>query len=306
MIRGELRATRIAPSATEALRTGCSWKILSSHRHAINYVDVSGNLLSIIQGHSRMGPFSIEVEEASGGFTVGEMGGGLTHVSQGHVLVGRWMLDLTSAEMWNARPNWAGLATAPWRADFLPIIHARLLATAPHDSLARIVENRDGRCVGLGRVRLRDLPQAAATVAASRVIRGLAVGDLHQAAEASTALAGTGIGLTPSGDDFLVGVMLGIHSAIPAAEANVLGSTIYSASAGRTTGISRAWLAAASRGQAIQAWHALVDSLISSDRSMVDRACQSLIGLGHTSGADALAGFTAFHLVRAPSSSGSS
>ncbi len=96
-----------------------------------------------------------------------------------------------------------------------------------------------------------------------------------------------------------MGVIFGIQSALPAPEAQALSRRIYRASMGRTNRISEAWLAAAAEGQAIQAWHDLVDSILSRDSSVVERACQNLIGLGHTSGSDALAGFSTFHLARA-------
>jgi hypothetical protein len=69
-------------------------------------------------------------------------------------------------------------------------------------------------------------------------------------------------------------------------------------SAARTNQVSRAWLSAAIDGQAIQAWHDLADAIASADTQMLDQACRNLLGLGHTSGADALAGFAAFHFAR--------
>jgi hypothetical protein len=126
----------------------------------------------------------------------------------------------------------------------------------------------------------------------------LGTNDLPTAAAAAAALAGTGLGLTPSGDDFLIGVMLGVHSALPAAEANAVASVIDEASAGRTNRISRAWMSAAAEGEAIQAWHDLIDSILSLDERSIDRSSRNLIAIGHTSGADGMAGFIAYHLAR--------
>jgi hypothetical protein len=300
-IRGELRAVRIAPAAIEALRAGSGWKVLSSHSHAINFVDTSGNLLSITEDRVRMGPFSVEVETTPGGFPVAETVDALASAGAARICLGNRTLDLTSAEIWNARPDWAALARIPWQSDFLPVILARLRASAPRESLACVVEHLHRRPKGPREVSLRELPQAAAATSAIRVIRALATGDLQEVASAGAALAGTGIGLTPSGDDFLIGVIFGIQSALPDAKAKGLSRRIYRASMGRMNRISEAWLAAAAEGQASQPWHDLVDSVLSDDCPMVDRACQNLIELGHTSGADALAGFAAFHLAR-PSS----
>jgi len=247
-----------------------------------------------------MGPFSIEVEATPARVWYADRSDPLRIALEGETRVsidGR-TLDLSSAASWNPRPDWSALVTVPWHFEFLPALLNRLRASAPPESLACVVDLLSTHSAGpdAHRSRLRDMPRAAATRACLRLCQALAEGELQEVAAASAALAGMGPGLTPSGDDFLLGMMFGIQSALPASDARSLSNTIYRASAGRTNTISNAWLSAASDGQAIQAWHELVDSILSFNSGMVDRACQNLIELGHTSGADALAGFASFHL----------
>lgn len=295
-----LRAVRIAPRALESLRASTDWRVLSAHRHALNFVDSTGGLLSFVDGRNRMGPFSLEVEltPAEVGFDHRSVPLPLVFEDETRIRLGGKTLDLTSAEIWNPRPGWSALSTARWQPEFIPVILTRLRASAPSDSLACVVDlltahparpDTDSRS-------LQGLPRLAAVRACIRLCLALAEDELPGVAAASAALAGLGPGLTPSGDDFLIGVVFGIQSGLPPSLAKTLASTISRASGGRTNKISGAWLAAAVEGQAVQAWHDLVKSILSADVVRVDRACQELLGVGHTSGADALAGFAAFHL----------
>jgi hypothetical protein len=59
----------------------------------------------------------------------------------------------------------------------------------------------------------------------------------------------------------------------------------------RTGQLSMAFLQAAARGEASQAWHRLVNAMVTSETDLVDKAVLDLMDTGHTSGADALFGF---------------
>lgn len=290
---------RIAPAAVGALRAGSGWRILSLHTHAVNFVDSSGHLLSLTDDRFRMGPFSIEVELAQGGFPLAKTNDQLSFGEGAKLRWGKWTLDLASAEIWNPCPNWSRLRTMPWHSDFLPVLLARLRASSHRDSLACVVDLMNATLEQPGKVAWHDLPRTTAAAAALRVIQALGEADLAGISTASAALAGTGVGLTPSGDDFLIGIIFGIYATLPQALARSLARVILHASTGRTNRISQAWLAAAAEGQAIRAWHDLVAAILSGDRPSVDQASQNLIELGHTSGADALTGFAAYYLARA-------
>lgn len=300
--RRVLRAIRVAPAAIAALRVGSHWKVFSSHSHAVNLVDSSGKLISLTDDRLRIGPFSIEVDTFPSDPLLAEATVPVSSRGKASVLLGRLALDLTAVQVWEPKPDWPALAALSWRSDLLPVIVARLRASAPRGSLAGVVQSgldgADGLRAG-GRptegLTLQDLPQAKAGAAAVRLARALRRGDLREMESAAASLAGTGPGLTPSGDDFLIGVMFGARSACNAPQARALADFLARAAAGRTNRISQAWLSAAADGEAIQGWHELVASILSRDAARVGQACQDLIELGHTSGADALTGFVAFH-----------
>jgi hypothetical protein len=117
--------------------------------------------------------------------------------------------------------------------------------------------------------------------------------DLESCSLAASHLAGLGTGLTPSGDDFLLGATCAAWMLFPASQARAIGSVISIAASPRTTRLSSAWLSAAARGEFSAPWHPFLDALASGHQAALARAALSLLEIGHTSGADALAGFLA-------------
>jgi len=296
-----LHAIKIAPGAFEALRAGSGWRVLSSHAHACNYVDSTGRLFSLVNGRARMGPFSLEVESIPHETILGGRSNAdpLILESESALVIGGRSIDLTLAARWNPRPEWRALPAIPWQGRFLSLIIATLRACAPPESLACVVAplSVQRSTSDDPRTRLRELQLSAAAKACLRLSRTLASGDEYEVSLASGALAGLGPGLTPSGDDFLIGAMYGLWSSLPTPKAKALTEAICTSSIGRTNRVSAAWLAAAAKGQAIEAWHDLVDALRAEDEELVTRVCRQLINLGHTSGADALAGFVIVHIT---------
>jgi len=105
--------------------------------------------------------------------------------------------------------------------------------------------------------------------------------------EAVQGLIGLGPGLTPSGDDFLVGALALLdaigerdtHSALACAIADLL--------AERTTPLSACFLRATAAGHAGEALHRAVSSAITGD---ADAAVAAIEKIGHSSGWDMMAG----------------
>lgn len=108
-------------------------------------------------------------------------------------------------------------------------------------------------------------------------------------------LVGRGVGLTPSGDDAIVGILAVLHRCAPPAVAAGPLDTLSAALApvlDRTTAISAHFLRLALRGEFGERLVSVVDACCSpsgADPAAVDR----LLATGATSGADALAGVTA-------------
>ncbi|MFV0368326.1 MAG: DUF2877 domain-containing protein [Hyphomicrobiaceae bacterium] len=121
---------------------------------------------------------------------------------------------------------------------------------------------------------------------------------LSQAPEFAN-LLGLGPGLTPSGDDFLVGVMVTTHSL----GKHTAAITIWNAlreNLSRTNQISTAHLGSAAHGYFSSNLHELLNSLLCGSDSQIEAAMAVIIKDAHTSNWDCLAGIiTTLHAIQA-------
>lgn len=120
-------------------------------------------------------------------------------------------------------------------------------------------------------------------------------------APAIDALIGLGPGLTPSGDDFLGGVLLALrHFGAPGPAGRLTAEVLSRAERG-THEISRAHLAAAAGGEGLAPLHAILSFLGAPETAGMDECLTGIDAIGHTSGWDALAGvaFAAAIMARA-------
>jgi hypothetical protein len=108
------------------------------------------------------------------------------------------------------------------------------------------------------------------------------------------ALIGLGPGLTPSGDDFLVGLFAVLHiDASPCAHLRDVCAEIIEAVDERTNAISAAALKAAAQGRVRESIDALLTELMTGDDHRVLASLRRVLAIGSTSGADIVAGILA-------------
>lgn len=119
----------------------------------------------------------------------------------------------------------------------------------------------------------------------------LAAGDLAAAARHGAALLGLGPGLTPSGDDYLVGLFAVLHMPHSpcAALASVCGAVLGDVQE-RTHPISGAALKAAARGRVRASLVALLHALVHCPPRRTAAALRRVLAIGSSSGADMAAG----------------
>ena len=104
-----------------------------------------------------------------------------------------------------------------------------------------------------------------------------------------TSLLGLGPGLTPSGDDFLGGMLIALQALEKVEMRNQLFFHIRNQF--KNTGpVSRAYLKAASRGEGHDVIHRLLNALMKGNATQIRLAVEKIRLLGHTSGWDTLAG----------------
>ncbi|MEZ4733147.1 MAG: DUF2877 domain-containing protein [Caldilineaceae bacterium] len=108
-----------------------------------------------------------------------------------------------------------------------------------------------------------------------------------------TRLAGLGPGLTPAGDDFLVGLLAALHGyRRPMQEDQTrFCQRIAQTAAPLTTQLSAHWLHHAGQGDFGEAWHQLIIALNSGATDAITTAAHRILTTGATSGVDAMNGF---------------
>jgi hypothetical protein len=110
------------------------------------------------------------------------------------------------------------------------------------------------------------------------------------ASGAVRSLLGLGPGLTPSGDDFLAGMVVGLRAIGQSAEARSLGREIAAMAPSQTNEISEAHLFAALRAGLSEDLHNTIHAMAQGEAAAVKDCLLRFAGTAHCSSWDALAG----------------
>lgn len=254
------------------------------------YLELRGRIVAVASAGLEQGPLSICLEREIS--MRGIAAGAAAELSRGLLRVDGIEIDLRDAAIWNPRLPRAEAATPRARE----VVREETLAGAPSESIAGTVLGSPGAggppagalAAALADSLLPGLSSIARLIAAS--------GDGKATADATTAvstkIAGLGPGLTPSGDDLLIGIAhaLTVLPCVQAQEGLRMRDLLIGAAIPRTSRISAAYLEAARVGCAAVPWHALLHALRGPEDGL-RRAVRRLLRVGETSGADALAGF---------------
>ncbi len=109
--------------------------------------------------------------------------------------------------------------------------------------------------------------------------------------EAVSALLGLGPGLTPSGDDFLGGMLIALHVCGKKSVQKQLYTQVESL-LDSTGPVSSAHLKAAALGEGSDSLHQVLNMLLEGNETQLELIIDVINQIGHTSGWDALAGIT--------------
>ena len=248
------------------------------------YLDLEGQIVGLASSELSRGPIVITLRHPGALPAVNT--GAPVHLHAGRLHVGPVEVDLRGATLWDPTLPHAG-DTA--RSAPRSVVIDELLAAAPDESIAGL----------LGTRRNGGAPHSLLLASLSKGLGAIDAwlsGRLDAASASAIVgreVAGRGPGLTPSGDDLLVGIMLAA-GVLPRAGSvrgvDEVRDVLAAAALPRTTRISGAYLHAARHGLAGEPWHVLVRALPGPPESL-RRAVRRLLRIGETSGADALTGF---------------
>ena len=122
----------------------------------------------------------------------------------------------------------------------------------------------------------------------SELVVALEAGDRTRAAEVARRLVGLGPGLTPSGDDVLVGIEAALH-ALARPSAGFLALAMGGVEE-RTTALAATLLRHAGAGEFAERLHILLAALLGSDDEAIPATIDRALAWGATSGTDCLLG----------------
>jgi len=282
-----LLALAMAPAAQAWLAQTTNARVLNAFERACNLVNAEGQVLAVVTSERGLTPFAVVVAASDRSPFRAVTAASAIHVQPGRLQVGPLEIDLADARLWDPVPDW-------------PAIHQVFANPAPLAELAALAAGRGpaGSLLELFEP-VRQAPAQPSAVfsracqGAFELVAGLRSGGTETAVAGARRLAGLGGGLTPAGDDFILGVLLASWAGLYGAGAERQAGPIVEAVAPRTTLLSAAYLRAAARGECSAYWHGLFAALLKADAAELRQALATLLAVGHTSGADALAGFLA-------------
>jgi hypothetical protein len=256
-----IHAISYAPAVHDWMTNSQHPVVLHVFDDACNLINGNKDVLSIVTKHIGRGPFSLVIEEDVLF---------VEHVTvDSHVIihddgleVGNLIINMKHANLWSPCPNWE------WA-------HAK----------REIIRER------VAHLPVINYQPALPLSLLSTFSKAIATADVPTCVSASKQLAGLGQGLTPSGDDFILGALYAAWIIHPPEIARNLANALANTAAPLTTSLSAAWLKSAGRGEAGILWHEFLDALISTDVVSSQIAADKIVAVGETSGADALSGF---------------
>jgi hypothetical protein len=276
-----INALTLTPNVNDWLGTSKHLRILHLFDRACNLINERGEILSVVTPQIGNGPFNL-VLETDVCFAEHLRQESEVFIFPAQLYLGGLIIHLARVRNWNPRPDWKNLYNR--KADM-----GRRLTQLPitNDLNSTGFELHSKNPSGL--LEQHGMRNTQSLI--SNLSSALANADIPKAKEITSRLAGLGPGLTPSGDDYLMGALYAAWIIHPFTVASVLAHEIADTAAPLTTSLSAAWLRAAGKGEAGILWHDFFDALISTNAPQMQETMKKILAIGETSGTDALAGF---------------
>ena len=265
----------LTQAVLEWLAHSQSPRVLHVFDRACNLINEKEEIISLVWPELGAGPFALVLPEIWP----------LSHVNTNssvdiidmELWVGDLNIPLANAQIWNPKLNWGAIRTqkVDWSKVLFQISHL-------------LQQQEFGKTMSVGAShRLAPTFNQTFNDAKTQFLLGLEKQDGALIETAVKDLAGLGQGLTPAGDDFLVGAIIALW--LHDIDITLIDLIVQTA-VPRTALLSGAWLQAAGRGELIAAWH---DFFAGFEDGSWETAVFNILQIGHSSGYDALLGFTA-------------
>lgn len=253
-----IKAISLTENVKDWLNNSHQPKVLHVFDEVCNLINEKREILSIVNEEIGNGPFSLVIEE-SVLFTKHIVVDSKISIEDNQLKVGDLTISFADAQVWNPLPRWSEL--------------------------------RKNKKEIINRLRLLqiDIENESILQFSNSVSNAIINADIPTIKNTSSKLAGLGIGLTPAGDDFLMGAMYAAWMIHPQEVAKEITEEIANVAVTLTTSLSGAWLRSAAKGEAGELWHEFFDTLIKDENIYLPMS--KILSVGETSGSDALSGF---------------
>lgn len=279
-----LEAVSADAAVIDALfRQPFSGRVHSVFTKAVYFADGAGRLFCLAAEAAGDGPFAVRVRTLAAAAldSLGLAAGDAVTTVPGGLAFGQNLVLAGSVRPWAAAPApFPGPAGRPRLAANLAVMRRAIAAAGVTGGMLAWLKGNSGATI-----IERELAARADALTAA-----LSGGDLAGAHAAGRRLIGLGTGLTPSGDDFLAGLLLTFHMADgPFGPAHRELAAALAADAD-TGAVSRAMLAHAAAGRAGAGLLALLAAVAEGTALQTETAVRRAVAAGATSGTDQAAG----------------
>jgi len=290
-----VKAISSGPTALKILKEGAVGEVHSVFERAFNVL-VEGELVGIARGDVPKGPFNIIIDSKPN-FSMKSLvhKGSEVSVAGDSLMIGEELtISLKEAEVWQSgRGVTKALDVESVRRNLSLV---RELAGGREDGLGQLVPHVESIVSGapFSDHQLNSVSQAALphiTVLASAV----KLRDLGLVKQSAKNLVGLGPGLSPSADDMLAGLMVGLLWTVHSFRGDVvrvdeINRTIVNHVVEDTTLLSQQLLKHAARGDVNEVMVGLLRAILAGDAENVKNATEKVLTIGETSGVDTLVG----------------
>lgn len=244
---------------------------LSRHDHACNFQSANGLLIALVTTEHGNGPFHIVLPNRL-----------LPIIKNSDTIHGQWRCG----QLFIGPLQISLQKAAIWQPDLPPLQYLSINALSSlreefNQEPTSLLHSKSAAIYGRARRGIDALQT------------GFAQGDNDKIGAGAKRLAGLGPGLTPAGDDFLVGFLAAIYACRLQIDEQLTmrSQLIAQTAAAHTTQLSARWLRCAGQGHFGEAWHHLIMALNSNIGTTIMTTAHRILTTGATSGVDAMSGF---------------
>jgi hypothetical protein len=292
------QANSIGGLAVQRLRRSARWMVLGVYRNCFYCQDAAGDIICVGTNQVDRGPFTIKGASLRALLETDISRGEVLEVEDGCMCFSdfRRFIELNGADIWEATFRSCSPVGSGLDGD-IELLTNLAYQDAPEDSLGILIPS-----IFSGFFGELDLAQPLSRLLHNKVvgvmkrIYGHLQNRNHWAkgvdlADHLSALIGIGYGLTPSGDDFCCGVILGMARMNKGQKAEDLAVALCRRAEGKTTPISLAYFKSLAEARLSGTQARLLHTFGISHEKNLRLVLQRTADHGSTSGWDMLAGF---------------